>query len=120
MSENWTVEVNDDDKPNSDEFNENKPENSDIKPHNSKPITRIEISPKSEYLVTYSENDHSIVGWDVKDDKYEGQLVPDPSASYNLIETEWNFSRMCVSDKKELAFSYYAENSENPPVGEYL
>ena len=36
------------------------------KPHNGKPIDKIEISPKGKYLVTYSEEDHSIVGWNVE------------------------------------------------------
>uniref|UniRef100_U9TV21 Uncharacterized protein n=1 Tax=Rhizophagus irregularis (strain DAOM 181602 / DAOM 197198 / MUCL 43194) TaxID=747089 RepID=U9TV21_RHIID len=32
-------------------------------PHNGKPITKIEISPQSRYIVTYSQEDKSFVGW---------------------------------------------------------
>ncbi|CAB5382324.1 unnamed protein product [Rhizophagus irregularis] len=32
-------------------------------PHNRKPITKIEISPQSRYIVTYSQEDKSFVGW---------------------------------------------------------
>ncbi|PKY49188.1 hypothetical protein RhiirA4_545119 [Rhizophagus irregularis] len=39
----------------------------DDKPHNGKPITRIETSPNENYLITYSEEDRSIVGWNVED-----------------------------------------------------
>ncbi|RGB27487.1 hypothetical protein C1646_673946 [Rhizophagus diaphanus] len=35
--------------------------------HNGKPITMIEISPKEKYLITYSNEDCSIIGWNVKD-----------------------------------------------------
>src|SRR5687767_1899264 len=35
------------------------------RPHNT--ITKMEISPNGEYLVTYSEEDHSIVLWNVED-----------------------------------------------------
>lgn len=37
------------------------------KPHNGRPITKIEISPNEEYIVTYSVIDHSIFGWNIKD-----------------------------------------------------
>src|ERR1044071_3420884 len=44
------------------------------KPHNNKPITLMELSPNGQYLVTYSKEDNSIVGWNVVD---EGRLEPD-------------------------------------------
>ncbi|PKB96224.1 hypothetical protein RhiirA5_435205, partial [Rhizophagus irregularis] len=31
--------------------------------HNGKPITMIEISPNERYLITYSNEDRSIIGW---------------------------------------------------------
>jgi WD40 repeat protein len=37
------------------------------KPHNDKHITKIEVSPNEKYLVTYNEEDHSIVGWNVEE-----------------------------------------------------
>ncbi|RGB36457.1 hypothetical protein C1646_758097 [Rhizophagus diaphanus] len=36
-------------------------------PHNGKPITKIAISPQSRYIVTYSQEDKSFVGWCSKD-----------------------------------------------------
>ncbi|CAB4423671.1 unnamed protein product [Rhizophagus irregularis] len=48
----------------------------DIKPHKNKPIIKIEVSPNEKYLVTYSQDDHSIV------------------------------DQICVSDDKKLAFIY--------------
>ncbi|PKY27512.1 hypothetical protein RhiirB3_443259 [Rhizophagus irregularis] len=38
------------------------------KPHDGKPITKIEISPNEKYLVTYSEDDRSIFGWNIEDE----------------------------------------------------
>ncbi|EXX55683.1 hypothetical protein RirG_223250 [Rhizophagus irregularis DAOM 197198w] len=34
-----------------------------VPPHNGKPITKIAISPQSRYVVTYSQEDKSFVGW---------------------------------------------------------
>jgi WD40 repeat protein len=67
--------------------------------HNGKPITRLEVSPNGKYLVTYSEDDNSIVGWDV-DKIFEGQLKPDN----NTIEINDNYkpNQICVSDDKKL------------------
>ncbi|CAB4424362.1 unnamed protein product [Rhizophagus irregularis] len=36
-------------------------------PHNGKPITNIAISPQSRYIVTYSQEDKSFIGWCSKD-----------------------------------------------------
>src|SRR3954451_2642141 len=98
-------------------------------PHNNKNIDKIEVSPNSKYLVTYSEEDHSIVGWEVesigltspkinKDSSKdylevrdmqlhidEGRLKPDitirtdPSAEYKL-------RKIRVSDDKNLGIIY--------------
>jgi hypothetical protein len=58
----------------------------------------MEISPGCNYLVTYSYDDHSIVGWN--NDKVEGQLKPD-----QFINTGDKFvTQMCVSDDKKLAY----------------
>jgi hypothetical protein len=35
----------------------------EINPHNGKPITKIAISPQLRYVVTYSQEDKSFVGW---------------------------------------------------------
>lgn len=36
-------------------------------PHNEKPITKMAISPKSKYIVTYSQEDKTFVGWNLSD-----------------------------------------------------
>jgi len=36
-------------------------------PHNGKPISKMATSPRSEYVLTYSQADESFVGWLVKD-----------------------------------------------------
>ncbi|RIA82067.1 hypothetical protein C1645_835966 [Glomus cerebriforme] len=74
-------------------------------PHNGKPITMIEISPKGTYLVTYSPEDYSIIGWNVTKvvDMDEFQLKPDDYC--HIITHEYkNMINMCVSDDKKLAY----------------
>ncbi|RIA90027.1 hypothetical protein C1645_876359 [Glomus cerebriforme] len=77
------------------------------KPHNGKPITMIELSPKGTYLVTYSPEDKSIIGWNVTNVEDEFQLKPD---DYCHIIHEYyeykNMINMCVSDDKKLAYIY--------------
>ncbi|GBC09527.1 hypothetical protein RclHR1_08950005 [Rhizophagus clarus] len=46
------------------------------KPHNGKLITKLEVSSNEEHLVTYSQENDSIVGWSVED-KDEGPLKLD-------------------------------------------
>ncbi len=38
-------------------------------PHNGRPITKMAISPESNYVLTYSLKDESFVGWRVNDDE---------------------------------------------------
>ncbi|PKY47107.1 hypothetical protein RhiirA4_444674 [Rhizophagus irregularis] len=45
-----------------------------VVPHDGKPITKMAISPKSKYIVTYSQEDKSFVGWS---QKQEGNSSPD-------------------------------------------
>ncbi|PKC60622.1 hypothetical protein RhiirA1_539711 [Rhizophagus irregularis] len=72
----------------------------DDKPHNGKPITRIETSPNENYLITYSEEDRSIVGWNAEDiDKV--QLKFDKTVK---IDNEYGIKSLCVSDDKKLAY----------------
>ncbi|CAB4488863.1 unnamed protein product [Rhizophagus irregularis] len=68
------------------------------KPHNNKPITKIEISPGGRYLVTYSQEDHSVVGWNIEDVD-EGQLKSNDSVKIN-----YEINQICVSDDKKLAY----------------
>ncbi|CAG8524297.1 9189_t:CDS:2 [Funneliformis mosseae] len=77
-------------------------------PHDGKPITMIEMSPNGKYIVTYSEIDDTVVGWNV-DDK-EGSLEPikaDENDSHiiHIEHKESKIVHMCVSDKKILAYS---------------
>ncbi|EXX71887.1 uncharacterized protein OCT59_027321 [Rhizophagus irregularis] len=76
----------------------------DNKSHNGKPITKIEISPNEKYLITYSKEDRSIVGWNVEDiDKV--QLKLDQTVKINEDEIE----SLCVSDDKKLAYATYTD-----------
>ncbi|UZO23571.1 uncharacterized protein OCT59_015904 [Rhizophagus irregularis] len=67
--------------------------------HNGKPITTIAISPNEKYLITYSEKDRSIVGWNVED-KDKVQLKFDQTVKINEDE----IICLCVSDDKKLAY----------------
>src|ERR1044072_5107585 len=67
--------------------------------HNGKPITMIEISPNEKYLITYSKEDRSIIGWNVEDiDKV--QLKPDRMAKIDGHK----IGSLCVSDDKKCAY----------------
>uniref|UniRef100_U9T7X8 Uncharacterized protein n=1 Tax=Rhizophagus irregularis (strain DAOM 181602 / DAOM 197198 / MUCL 43194) TaxID=747089 RepID=U9T7X8_RHIID len=74
--------------------------------HNGKPITKIEISPNDKYLITYSEKDLSIVGWNVEDmDKF--QLKFDQTVK--IIENIDYITGLCVSDDKKVAYACHRE-----------
>ncbi|GBC27656.2 hypothetical protein GLOIN_2v1874143 [Rhizophagus irregularis DAOM 181602=DAOM 197198] len=77
------------------------------KPHNGFPITKMEISPNGKYLVTYSEENHLIVGWNVEDID-EGPLKPDIAMTVDEAtkEPEVTVKQICVSDDKKLAYIY--------------
>src|SRR5688572_31244769 len=76
------------------------------KPHNGNPITKIVVSPNGKYLVTYSKEDYSIVGWNVENIN-EGQLEPDIPVKIetNGVEIEQD-PDICVSDDKKLVCFY--------------
>ncbi|GET04866.1 hypothetical protein GLOIN_2v1874127 [Rhizophagus clarus] len=83
-----------------DETGIDKPHNDNDKPpHKGKHISRIEVSPNEKYVVTYSKEDNSIVGWKVVD---EGQLK---SEFTHEIEQESKLEQLCVSDDKKLAYT---------------
>lgn len=75
------------------------------KPHSGKPITKIEVSINESYLVTYSHEDRSIVGWNIKDIN-EGPLKLEKTIKLDDISEEANFDlhSMCISDDKELVY----------------
>ncbi|GET00337.1 hypothetical protein GLOIN_2v1839719 [Rhizophagus clarus] len=74
-------------------------DNKSDKPHNGKLITKIEVSPNEKYFVTYSEGDHSIIGWNV-DDVDEGQFKSDRRIGISVGDIQ----QICVSDDKKLAY----------------
>jgi hypothetical protein len=82
----------------------------DDKPHNGKPITNIKVSPNEKYLVTYSKEDRSIVGWSVEDlDK--GQLKLDITVQPVKIDDEIEYiESLCVSNNKKLVYIYGLNN----------
>ncbi|CAB4435778.1 unnamed protein product [Rhizophagus irregularis] len=43
----------------------------EVPPHKGKPMTKIAISPQSRYVVTYSQEDESFVGWCSKNTRKE-------------------------------------------------
>jgi hypothetical protein len=51
--------------------------------HHGKSITKIEISPKGKYLVTYSKENHSIVWW-IDKDLYKGREDVDNKRRFKL------------------------------------
>ncbi|CAI2190288.1 18119_t:CDS:2, partial [Funneliformis geosporum] len=63
-------------------------------PHNCSPISMMKISPNGNYIVTYSKDDKTIVGWNVEDK--------------NIIDGEHievnHVFHMCVSDERILAY----------------
>ncbi|GBC02745.1 hypothetical protein RclHR1_00480002 [Rhizophagus clarus] len=77
-------------------------------PHNGKPIAKIEVSPNEKYLVTYSREDNSIVGWNVED-KVEGQIELDQPFKLSN-KNEDTLHHMCVSDDKKLVYTYGIQN----------
>ena len=81
--------------------------------HNGKSISRIEISENVKYLVSYSADDDSIVGWEItKDTKDKMDEENDEvEEKYKLdFKPEINYVgrvfQMCVSNDNILAFTY--------------
>jgi hypothetical protein len=68
--------------------------------HNGLPITEIEVSPNEKYLVTYSQEDHSIVGWDITN----GQLKPEFHVNSVDVDVNKRNQQICISDDKKLAY----------------
>uniref|UniRef100_U9UQ45 Uncharacterized protein n=1 Tax=Rhizophagus irregularis (strain DAOM 181602 / DAOM 197198 / MUCL 43194) TaxID=747089 RepID=U9UQ45_RHIID len=104
MSDNSVIEVNDDDNKIEIEVDKNDVDKIftfDDERHNGKPITMIEISPNEKYLITYSKEDRSIVGWNVEDiDKVQLKFHQAVKINEDIIKS------LCVSDDKKLAHVY--------------
>src|SRR4051794_27255474 len=74
--------------------------------HGGKPITEIVVSPNDQYLITYSDDDHSFVEWDVSvNEKLEEEQLKPDGAHHKLID-KITIKHMCVSDEKKLAYIY--------------
>lgn len=71
------------------------------KPHNGKPVYRIVISPDKKYVITYSEEDNSIVGWN--GDIEEGKLNLDYTVQ--TFKTSGEIRSLFVTDDKKLFFN---------------
>ncbi|GET61808.1 hypothetical protein GLOIN_2v1581173 [Rhizophagus irregularis DAOM 181602=DAOM 197198] len=86
------------------------------KPHNGKPITMIEISPNEKYLITYSEEDRSIVGWNVEDiDKVQLKFHKTVEIYRYIKRTAYDIyvRSLCVSDDKKLVGIYDHDNKKS-------
>ncbi|UZO06889.1 uncharacterized protein OCT59_027194 [Rhizophagus irregularis] len=76
--------------------------------HNGKSITMVEISPNEKYLITYSEEDGSIVGWNVEDiDKVQLEFHQAVKTNGDNKDKKYGINRLCVSDDKKLAYITY-------------
>ncbi|PKK61831.1 hypothetical protein RhiirC2_815988 [Rhizophagus irregularis] len=77
----------------------------DNKSHDGKPITRIEISPNEKYLITYSKEDSSIVGWNVEDiDKVQLKFDQIVKFKVDNEDNKYEIKSLYVSDDKKLAY----------------
>ncbi|PKK76704.1 hypothetical protein RhiirC2_844957 [Rhizophagus irregularis] len=75
------------------------------KPHNGEPISKIEISPNEEYLVTYSKYDRSIAGWNINECPFKPEL-------YIKLNSDKILYQIFVSDDKKLAYIDYNDDLE--------
>jgi hypothetical protein len=82
----------------------------EIGPHNGKPINSL--APNGKYLITYSKDDHSIVGWDVKDINKETKYGTEdeerlkPEITIKINDKYKRLNQICVSDDKKLVIQY--------------
>ncbi|PKC58469.1 hypothetical protein RhiirA1_445785 [Rhizophagus irregularis] len=73
------------------------------KPHNGEPISKIEISPNEEYLVTYSKYDRSIAGWNINECPFKPEL-------FIKLNSDKILYQIFVSDDKKLAYIDYNDD----------
>uniref|UniRef100_U9TU41 Uncharacterized protein n=1 Tax=Rhizophagus irregularis (strain DAOM 181602 / DAOM 197198 / MUCL 43194) TaxID=747089 RepID=U9TU41_RHIID len=64
-----------------------------VVPHDGKPITKMAISPKSKYIVTYSQEDKSFVCWS---QELEGPIYDKHASPECYFQSYMDFK---VSDK---------------------
>src|SRR3954468_3708300 len=103
VDDNKTNDENDDEKIDKD------------RPHNGSSISMVEISQDRRYLVTYSKDDDSIIGWsitDVKggvedeDNNKEAKDIKQDILPISRINNVYHVIHMCVSNKNILAYIY--------------
>src|SRR6266498_4327661 len=77
-------------------------------PHNGKPISKEAISPRSEYVLTYSQTDKSFVGWNVNnsesidfDEVFDYKIAP-----FGHTSSQTKLSDFKVSDNKIILYNY--------------
>jgi hypothetical protein len=71
-------------------------------PHNGKPIVKMAISPQSKYVVTYSQEDESFVGWRIDNEVNSGPLILDNEVRpyhHKLLDLDFK-----VSDKNIIMY----------------
>ena len=73
--------------------------NEEIVPHNGKPITRIAVSPQSKYVVTYSQEDKSFVGW--RNNNKDNQEDKNRKKNHNQNKSLYNFNGWLMDNKNE-------------------
>src|ERR1044071_6621372 len=77
-------------------------------PHNGEPISKVAISPRSEYVLTYSKTDGSFVGWLVKDSSESIDFDEELKNASTMIESSdssiCDFSDFKVSDNKVILY----------------
>ncbi|RGB28699.1 hypothetical protein C1646_767526, partial [Rhizophagus diaphanus] len=109
MSEVIEIDVDDVDKNDVDENDVDKIFTFDDEPHNGKPITMLEISPNEKYLITYSKEDHSIVGWNVEDIDKVQLKFHQTVKTYDRLRTRKGYiESLCVSDDKKFVCINYS------------
>ena len=92
-------------------------EKNSSQPHKGKSISKVEISQNREYLVTYSEDDNSIVGWKFiyTEKGQDGNIIPfiGPKSRINNVG---RVLRMCVSKDNILAYIYVNDHDNDVKV----
>ena len=98
-----------------------------MQPHNGSPISWIEVSQNIKYLVSYSEDDDSIVGWEIKNnkldekDKNDEKVEEEKIKFKSIINKVGRVLRMCISNDNILAYTYLSKNyfGENVKISKY-
>ncbi|CAB5200966.1 unnamed protein product [Rhizophagus irregularis] len=82
-----------------------------VPPHNGKPITKIAISPQSRYVVTYSQEDKSFVGWCNSKNTRKENSIAKCINNHPLIGFLFDYNYV-GNDNDELAIIYDMKNKQ--------